>query len=163
MREVFGDFWTQTANVKLITTNGDINRDGRAVMGRGIAAQATTFLKGIADCLADVLRLHGNHVCYLLEHNGVMYFSFPVKHHWHEMADLDLIRESCAALQKMAIAMDDWTYLLPRPGCGAGGLAWDEVRQILEDVGLPDNVIVIERGRLGDEVSPPEGRRNVSL
>ena len=145
MKEVFGDFWDYPADVKCITTNGSIRRDGLAVMGRGIAYQATYRVPGIAYDVAAFIRRVGLEVGRVREVEKVIYYAFPVKFEWHQQADLGLIRRSCEQLQYFAIALPAEKFLLPRPGCGNGQRHWvDEVEPICRAV-LPDNVLVIER------------------
>lgn len=147
MREVTGDLWTYPADFRVITTNGDVRRDKCAVMGRGCARQAATRFPGFARMLGDRLRLQGNHVHFFADEtltgSATGIFTFPVKHHWHEQADLDLIRQSVEEFRRQLLSFA--TYVMPRPGCGNGGRAWDEVKPLLVD--LPDNVHVIDFAR----------------
>ena len=81
--------------------------------------------------------------------------SFPVKRHWKNSADVELIRRSCDELRMLVGYIDaaergfsDKRIALPRPGCGAGGLAWSDVREIVER-GLPGKrYLVVERTRV---------------
>mgnify|MGYP001580901715 CR=1 FL=1 len=58
------------------------------------------------------------------------------------MADLELIKESASQLAVVAGAYSNKTFVLPRPGCGNGGLKWEDVKPVIEPI-LPDNVHVI--------------------
>lgn len=156
MREATGDLFSYIgrAHGLCLTTNGDVNGRGLAVMGRGVALQAARRWPPIREALAGALRANGNGVNYLGVVAGTRIYSFPVKHHWHERADVVLIRRSAEQL-----AARDWTtdasgtacplgtvlFVLPRPGCGNGGLDWAEVRSVLADV-LDDRFLVAERG-----------------
>jgi len=40
VKEVDGNLWEIEADWRVITTNGFVKKDGRAVMGRGVARQA---------------------------------------------------------------------------------------------------------------------------
>lgn len=144
MKEEFINFWNSDISVKCITTNGDVNRFGKAVMGRGIAYQANKRINGIDIILGHLIKEVGNVPQYLCANNGFRYLSFPVKHHWHEKADLNLIEESA---HKLVILADSYNYklmALPRPGCGNGGLDWDEVKSVIEPI-LDDRFVIIER------------------
>ena len=66
--------------------------------------------------------------------------AFPVKHHWAQKADLELIRKS--AEQLVEISQYCERVLIPRPGCGNGQLNWEEVKPILEEI-LDDRFYVI--------------------
>ena len=135
MREIFGNLWEVDADLRVITTNPIVNRDGAAVMGRGCAREAKERITGLEYHFAGLLRKHGNRVMRLTRpRRGAALASFPVKHHWKEAADPRLIRRS--ALQLVALA-DKFGYgrvVIPRPGCGNGRLSWEEVRPVLAEV-----------------------------
>ena len=142
MIEVTGDMWTMPSDYRCITTNFSINRDGACVMGRGVALQAKQRYPWLARYLGDRI-LEGWTKVILLPENLI---AFPVKYKWSMKADLDLIRESTRTLQIIAKATQ-WVgtqILLPRPGCGNGGLLWKDVKPIVRV--LPDNVKVINYG-----------------
>jgi hypothetical protein len=60
------------------------------------------------------------------------------------LADPILVKQS--ALQLVAlIQQHGWTnVLMPRPGCGAGGLRWPEVKAMLEGI-FDDRVCIVSR------------------
>jgi hypothetical protein len=136
MFEVKGDLWTLPAKVIFITTNGTVKKNGEAVMGRGCALEAKKKYSGIEFDLGRHIKKFGNRVTRLV--NGYdenpHILSFPVKHNWWEVADLDLIARSCIQAQEM---MDHFAgpndfIALPRPGCGNGQLEWEDVKPICE-------------------------------
>lgn len=138
MIEVTGDLWTYPADIRVITTNGSIRKDGCAVMGRGCAREAALKFPELPARLGEELRLFNNHVFYFPEYALI---TFPVKSLWFEDADTNLIAESVrefATYQYQA----GRTYVMPRPGCGNGRLKWAHVRPLL--AGLPDSVAVID-------------------
>jgi len=135
-----GDIWKAPAHWRVVPTNGDVNRWGRAVMGRGIARQAATLYPGADAALGGLLKQSGNHV-YSLSIGGIV--TFPVKAHWYEKADAGLIEESLRELRRLAMGRRDIgfplagvagyeTFAVPRVGCGNGGLAWRKVRLLVE-------------------------------
>lgn len=152
MREAFGDLWTFAAQpnaVACITTNGYVNGRGECVMGRGVALQAKKrFGREIATELGRLIKAHGNQVYQIGNKYGL--FSFPTKHVWWRPSDLVLIEKSARELKDIAVLRPEWTFYLPRPGCANGGLRWEDVRPVLESVGLPDNVVVIDREENAD-------------
>ena len=110
-------------------------------MGRGCALEARLKHPTIPAILGEAITRHGNHVHWLYGGlKGNIIFSFPVKHRWNEKADLDLIERSADELRK--IVPIPWTVVLPRPGCGNGGLKWESVKPILEPI-LNDRFHVI--------------------
>lgn len=94
---------------------------------------------GLPEYAAQRVALNGNVVQSIVAHKLIL---FPVKHHWQQPADLQLIRRSAETLAELCEEHDLGTVVLPRPGCGNGRLTWDTVKSWIEPV-LPDNVHVI--------------------
>lgn len=136
MKIVRGDLWTYPADVRIITTNGSIRGDGCAVMGRGCAFEASQRYVMLQRELGVMLKKYGNHVASFPIYNII---TFPVKHEWHEQADLALIKRSVDELKRFIQAGK--RFVMPRAGCGNGRLQWEDVKPILAV--LPDNVRVI--------------------
>ncbi len=76
MKETQGNIWEIPCKFRVITTNGQVRKDGRLVMGKGIALQARERFPGIDVILGDMVNLHGNHV-HVLPELGIA--SFPTK------------------------------------------------------------------------------------
>ena len=134
------DYWLKPNNVVCITTNGYVKANGEAVMGRGVALQATKMVRNLRKTVGKLIQDNGHVVQYV---DSLPLIIFPVKYHWKEMADLNLIRRSAWQLEKIALESPIYRFFLPRPGCGNGGRLWGEVRPLLAD--LPNNVYVINR------------------
>lgn len=151
MREEFGDLWelAQRPNsVACITTNGVVNARGECVMGRGVARQARDRFPGLAKLIGGLVTNGGNRVHWVgqAKVDGVYLATFPTKYDWRRPSNLMLIQQSAEDLKKLAGFMfPNFTFYLPRPGCSSGGLKWEDVRPVLEWVGLPDNVVVVDR------------------
>lgn len=129
MQEITGNIWDyRGAAVIAITTNGQVGRSGRAVMGRGVAAQAVLLFPHLSETLGELVKSNGNH-CHYLGDNIV---SFPVEHSPYEVPDLRLIERSARELVEMADERGWKAVVVPRPGCGGGGLSWKDVRPLLE-------------------------------
>ncbi|KKK91461.1 hypothetical protein LCGC14_2712760 [marine sediment metagenome] len=131
LKHVRGNLWAaRDVDATVITTNGTIRSDGWAVMGRGCAHEAATRFQHLQRRLGRRIRLRGNIV-----HTFGQYrlMTFPVKYHWHEEADLDLIRHSCEQLRGLCYTLKMAKVAMPRPGCGNGRLDWDDVRPVLEE------------------------------
>ena len=152
MKEVYGDLWTYHHGLEphykpiiCITTNGYVKKDGSAVMGRGVAKECLLKHRGIDATLGYLIRTYGNQVQMIIKDYEIPIYAFPVKHHWRELADFDLIQGSAGQLANLAMANPMNIYILPRPGCGNGQRDWlTEVRPIIEPI-LPDNVHVITK------------------
>lgn len=141
MKEIAENLWTlrERGEIIAITTNGFVKRNGEAVMGRGCAYEATQKLPGLKKTLGSYITKWGNRVFYF-KAQGLI--TFPVKHHWGEPADTKLIAKGCAQLMHILDKFGIEAVYLPRPGCGNGRLAWDEVRLIIEPL-LDDRVTIV--------------------
>jgi len=141
-QEIKKDIWDAVC----VTTNGNIKKDGNAVMGRGIAVAFKCNIPGIDKILASELEKFGNRVNYLGQHrfhnHPIRIFSFPTKHNWWEKSDINLIIQSAKILQVVADKYD-YKILLPRPGCNNGGLDWKEVKEAIGF--LNDNITIITK------------------
>lgn len=142
MKQQQGNMWDlydrDPNSVACILTCGALNARGENVMGRGCAREAKARFPGIAKLIGRGIRLQGNVARPLGLHR---LFVFPTKAHWDMKSSIDLISRSAVELEKAAKAHPETTFLLPRPGCGNGELAWEDVYPHLAF--LPDNVIAI--------------------
>lgn len=161
MLEEKGNLWNKYEEGKTICipTNGYITRKGRAAMGRGLAAQALERFPEIDLELARALTLYGNVVQEIAPNiiafpikpgKGVCSFgrSNVVSHLRHKYnpgylvpgyamkADLELIRQSLYALWLFAHYREiNPKIYIPRVGCGAGELSWENVRPLCAQYG----------------------------
>lgn len=141
MLEAAGDIWEYTGRgIIVITTNGSLTRDGRAVAGRGVTLQAAGRYPWLAERLGSLLREQGNHVFDL----GSGIVSFPVEETAWSYPDLRIIARSAEELRLLADAGGWELIVVPRPGCGGGGLLWRDVRPLLESW-FDERFIVISR------------------
>jgi hypothetical protein len=148
MKEIVGNLWdyyADPANMICITTNGVVKANGEAVCGRGCAREATQRIPGFARLLGNYIQEHGNVPGFMQVHEAEDYvFIYPVKHKWFEKASPNLILAAAHVLFDRAQANPSSQFILPRPGCGNGGLKWWDVKPLIEF--LPDNVLVISKG-----------------
>ena len=142
MKELTGNIWTfhKEGNWITIPTNGIVRRDGACVMGRGLAQQVKNKFPALPYLIGIHINKYGN-VIGLFEDYRII--TLPVKHHWNEPADLDLIEESIRTLHNITQSDRKDIYLV-RPGCGNGQLSWDKVKPILEYYLKEDKYIVVE-------------------
>lgn len=124
-----------------VTTNGQIKKDGKAVMGAGIALECKKRFNGIDECLAYLLKNYGNKVSHLGSYEYGKILSFPTKNHWRDNSDIELIKESCRQLEAIIDKHDYKKILIPRPGCSNGRLKWEFVKSQIEEI-LSDRVYV---------------------
>ena len=145
MRELKGNAWDVYLDydVLCITTNGTIKTNGECVMGAGIAKTAKNKFPTLPTILGKFIKEYGNR-CFKLSkvNDNTWLVSFPVKHNWWEIADLELIEKSSLELVEMADKFNWNKILLPRPGCGNGKLSWNEVKPILSEI-LDDRFYII--------------------
>jgi hypothetical protein len=107
-----------------------VTKKGHAVLGRGCARQAQQHFVDLTERLGALLATGGNHVQII----GDGLVSFPVEESPWANPDLQLIRRSAQELRALA-DRENWRQIVvPRPGCGGGGLSWKDVRPLLEDV-----------------------------
>lgn len=129
MRELVGDLWDFLGQAPVcITTSALVSRSGQASMPRGCARQARERFPELPQILGGLIRQHGNHVHEL----GRGLLSFPVEQTPFEVPGLGLIECSCQELLALTEQRSWPQVVVPRPGCGGGGLAWSEVRPILQ-------------------------------
>ncbi len=145
MKEVYGaDIFhyakTNRLGVILVTTNGIVKTDGRAVMGAGIAKQVRDRWAGIDKELGDRIIIGGNKPyilgIYNIEDHLVLICSFPTKHHWKDNSDMQLIENSASLINE--ISKKDYSEWFEKgvitvpAGCGNGGLRWEYVKKVIE-------------------------------
>jgi hypothetical protein len=96
-------------------------------MLRGCARQARERFPDLLCTLGSLIRQYGNHV-FDLDHQIV---SFPVEEDPYQVPEMRLIEQSCRELVELAEHKGWQKIVVPRPGCGGGGLEWNDVRTIL--------------------------------
>jgi hypothetical protein len=146
------DLWfaATTADAVCVTTNGSLaDRGRRGVMGRGCAKEAVEIWgeQGVhlERRLGMYLARFGNHTGVLMPPPPYTLVVFPVKHVWDEPATLELIARSAYELGTLADGMGWQQVVLPRPGCGNGGLTWDVVKPIIAPMLLGDRFVVVHK------------------
>jgi hypothetical protein len=145
MKEIIGNIWDAKCDFLCITTNGIVKKDGRLVMGAGIAKEARDRCvdRDLDLYLGNLVKIWGNKVWVTnIDYNGKQIISFPTKHHFKDNSDLTLIEQSCEELATVGLLMNRSEIALPRPGCGCGGLDWEIVKPILEKHLVSDNFLV---------------------
>jgi len=144
MKEINGNIWDEYDKGRwiVITVNGTIRKDGACVMGRGIAKQVAIKFPKFPYILGAAIRKEGNN---LFVFGDFRIITFPVKHHWKEQADLELIEKSLKQLV-------DWAdnprkhgkFYIVRAGVGNGCRDWEtEVKPLYEKY-LDDRFVVVE-------------------
>lgn len=152
-----GDMWSVFGKTDLfvITTNPVVNKQGLAVMGRGIARQAADRFPTIRKDFADRLKyltlpdVMFRYTGYIGKYDNQPILYFMVKDHWANDARLDYIDNACKELvQSLMTRCVEPKYMMSTrvdlnfPGIGNGKLKREDVLPIIEQ--LPDNIHVWE-------------------
>lgn len=119
------------------------------VMGKGIAlAFKETYPENFdayeAACRAGEIRVGRMFVTENRTLHGPRWIiNFPTKQHWRNPAKLAWIRDGLADLRRVVLELGVRSIAIPPLGCGHGGLAWPEVRRLIEaDLGNLPNLEV---------------------
>lgn len=169
MREIRGDLFRQKCDAICITTNGYVNKQGNAVMGRGCAYQASKLWPDIPRKLGNRLKEYGNKTRLIWRTEDYRVIAFPVKpafvvcasnsanvvgHMKHSfrkgqnvpgcfaVAETDIIVQSAKQLVVLANTYKLKSVVLPRPGCGAGELEYSDIRDKIKNI-LDDRFLII--------------------
>ena len=92
-----------------------------------MARQAVVRYPWLAEKLGSLLAEKGNHVFDL----GCGIVSFPVEETAWSQPDLRIIARSAEELRALADCRGWEQVVVPRPGCGGGGLLWRDVNPLL--------------------------------
>jgi hypothetical protein len=160
MLERYGDIWEAAiedgADAVIITTNGFVKKNGEAVMGRGIAKEAKDRFPELASWLGEYLNAYGNkpYIFWSFAWNfKPSIITMPVKPirgpsgepGWKAKADIELIKNSAKQIPSMLVGYFPMNKIyMPRPGCGNGGLKWEDVEPVIKPY-LDDRFVVFHK------------------
>jgi hypothetical protein len=140
---------SKTYNVLLcITTNGIVKFNGELVMGAGLAKIANAKYHKLAWNLGQKVLQNGNDVYMVATNNPLLnILSFPTKNHWKNPSDVNLIEKSLKqTINYYNKSIKECKVLLPRVGCGLGGLNWEKtVKPLLQQFNLNDDFIICDK------------------
>lgn len=140
MIELKSNYWdvAEKYDVLVCTTNSVLKSNGELVMGAGIA-------KDFKDRYPDLPRFFGGQMCKNTSKliNGWPFYgimsvfdiidkqtliALQTKYHYKDKSPLDLIVRSCEMLKEYCDKYYINKVLMTRPGCGNGGLKWEDVK-----------------------------------
>jgi len=161
---LYGDLLKTPHKTIAVTTNGFVTSKGNAVMGRGIALTLRNMVPDISRKLASAIKLHGNVINLIHKADDKCNYdilSLPVKPEFvivnedksnivahardnykpgvkapgfHSVADLGIIKDSLIGIMKYADIFELKDIAIPRPGCGAGELDWEDVYPMIHRI-----------------------------
>lgn len=113
---------------KLIRKNGNVTQSIATITRDGVAWTLVAFpVKPVhADCKPDKSNV--------VAHKQVMFHSGQRVPGWACVARMDIIRKSARQLVELADKHGWQHVILPRPGCGAGELSWEQVKPELHKI-----------------------------
>lgn len=133
-REVEEDIWSFKSDVKVITTNCIVKRNGAAVMGKGLALQASRRFPKLSLQYGNYLRNCNDGSIKPIHYSDYNLIMFPSKYNWRDKADYDLIIKSMKGLHDICISNNIKRVVMPRVGCGDGKLDWNVVKKKISDM-----------------------------
>jgi len=157
MKEIRGNLFSIKCDAICCTTNNILKKDGSLTMGAGIALEFNRRVPGLSYYFGAVLKAHDMKNVPILCQLGVNIafpqgewhtmnvVSFPTKNHWRDDSSLLLIQKSARLLVRMADHYGWKSICLPRPGCGRGGLLFENVKPTISEI-LDDRFYVVTYG-----------------
>ncbi len=110
------------------------------VMGKGIALMfkerfAKNYEAYTAACKAGEVEIGEMFVSAVEELGGPRWIiNFPTKQHWRSPTKMDWVREGLVALRDTIEEKQISSIAIPPLGCGNGGLNWQAVRPLIEEI-----------------------------
>lgn len=147
------DFPKSPREAVVVTTNGIVNKNGYAVMGKGVAKEANDIFK-VSKRLGTLITKYGNN-CYDLgvynyKEHAIRVITFPTKIHWRNPSTTKRIEQSAIEILKMANDLNLIKLYMPPAGCGCGGLDWYRTVEPLLSKWLDDRfVVIMEESKYG--------------
>lgn len=120
----------------VIPTNGQVKRNGEAVMGKGVALEFAETFSHFPLALGRAIKKNGANRLYIFPDYQVI--TFPTKHHWKDKSDLELMHVSFTELDVFLtyfskhFSFDMGKVYIPRVGCRNGGLDWTKVKPMMD-------------------------------
>lgn len=131
-----------SGHIHFFTANQVIKTNGRLVMGAGNAKACLDAHPNIDLAMARLFQKYPHKLVHTVGSSLSYGFvgAFIVKDHWRRPADINLVIKATGQLEQLANDNPSYTFHLPFPPIGKGGLSEHEVYPIIQQ--LPDNVLV---------------------
>jgi hypothetical protein len=140
--EIFSDNIINFSDAICITTNGNIKKDGKNVMGAGIALLAKNRFKDIDIKLGNLIKTNG-HVVQIIIIEPKPLVSFPTKYNYWDKSSVKLIEKSLIELVNLTDKMGWKKVILPKPGCNNGGSSWSRIIKPLVEQILNQSMVQV--------------------
>lgn len=121
MRVIVGDLWSASkdGHFIIVPINWTYNRNGNAVMGRGVAAQAAKFYPDLPGILGRYIMSQPTMPEVTFHKDLIL---VPVKRHWKDTASITFIDKSLRELTEAKTCVPHEEWYLPLLGAGFGDL-----------------------------------------
>lgn len=125
MIELKGNIWDYYGKATLcIPTNKIVNKiTGALVMGKGLALECKQRFPSIEIDWGREVLYKGGKVCYYPSDKLIM---FPTKNDYKKPSTLEILKKSLYELDELIDSYDIRDIIMPRIGCGNGGLDWEK-------------------------------------
>lgn len=138
MLERTGDIWAhadgENVDAICVLTNMTV-AGGKLIMSGGNAREARTHYPILPELWGQrYMNPSERKLAIYTPDSGPHVVAFPTKVHPSDNSKMDLIEECARELVVMANDNGWAQVVLPRPGCGLGGLKWEEVREVIAPI-----------------------------
>jgi hypothetical protein len=167
-KEFYGNIFDYIGIVDVICipTNNYVNSDGENVMGKGIALQAKSHFPSLPKDIGTALKF-GPTTYIVKDIKGTKIVTFPTKPQhcfvnrmksnivahvrkkynykdkvpgYYAKSNLSMIEQSAYAIEHLAKILNWRTIIIPKVGCGAGELDWEEdIKPLFKRIGFYNN------------------------
>ena len=156
MKEIVGNVWDmldENSAVCILTNNTVIQNYNPItmthyvsnVMGGGIAREAADRNPGLKNLCGQAI-LDGNYSLGKDSQTGAEMLRFPTKDQVRCGSDMEIIADSLTMLEEYINKNPNKKIYLPRPGCGLGGLDWEDVKELCEHyLSKFDNIYIVSK------------------
>lgn len=127
------------ATAVAFTCSGSVAVSGKAVLGKGHVRDLAKIIPNLAEMLGEHIRKNGLKVAEVTKR----VVAFPSEYSWDSYADIGLIERSAQDLAKLTEEKGWQTVIMPKIGCGGGGLTWEAVADVL-DKHLDSRFIILD-------------------
>lgn len=160
-KDLFEMIFDSETDAICLTTNGQYNRYGHAIMGGGCAGIAAEKWPELPRNLGKCLKVFGSNIPYIIgatdddgnylkpDHEMIkdkkfkcLIFSFPTINRLADGGNLQLVKQSATIMKDHADHYKLKKIVCPRPAVGIAGLEWSDVKKEIEDI-LDDRFLIV--------------------